>query len=202
MIHIRGGERSTLIKSEIIAEKCPNCQNSFCVTMNIYQKYIHILWVPFIPNGKVCTSTCEKCLQSFSFLQTPFSFVPDFERLKRNSKTPLWHFTGLFLVVFAISGIVFYNKQNNQKIIDYIRHPHVNDVYELKINDTTYTLYRIVKVKNDTIDFSPAKYQSNQESDLSDLAEKGFDTHSVYPVVKSGLQKMNKKDEIIDIDRK
>ncbi|MBB3055954.1 hypothetical protein [Mucilaginibacter gotjawali] len=87
----------------------------------------------------------------------------------------------------------------------FILAPQKNDVYELNLKDDVYTLYKIKKIVSDTIYFWPSKFQTDQASGLSDIADKGdkgFDESITVGFPKVKLLEMHKTGAIIAVDRK
>ena len=79
--------------------------------------------------------------------------------------------------------------------------PRVNDIYEIKQKNNTYTLFKIDNIAHDTLLFLAYKYQSDKEDGLKEIEDKNFNTGK-YLFLKSLLLDMNKNGEIVDINRK
>jgi hypothetical protein len=199
------GTRTTRQKTESLFEPCPNCRTTNSLQLSVFQKYAHVFWIPLFPLKKIGISVCSNCRQVLKQDQMPASLRLSYDNLKAQTKIPIWNFTGIFLIIAGIIAIVISQKQTAEKVGKYILHPKKDDIFEIKIKDDAFTLYKVEKVVQDSVYFFANKYQTDQESGLGDLAnkgDKGFDTDSVYILSKTTLIDMNKKDEIIDIDRK
>ncbi|HTD98928.1 MAG TPA: hypothetical protein VK668_06555 [Mucilaginibacter sp.] len=125
-----------------------------------------------------------------------------YENLKTHARIPIWTFAGVFLVIIGTTLAVVSDKNRAQKVSKLILSPKKDDIFEIKLKDDAYTLYKVQSVANDTVYFFANKYQTNKQTGLSDLVEKGFDTDMTYGLSKSMLIEMDKKEEILDIDRK
>jgi hypothetical protein len=196
------GTRATLLKSEYFFEPCPNCKATNSVQISIFGRYAHIFWIPFFPIGKKGVSVCSNCKQVLKDKDMPDSLKLSYDNLKAHTKTPVWNFSGLGIVALVAIGLTISENHKNDKIGRYLAAPKKGDVFQLKFNDTVYTLYQVAKVDPDTVFFFSGKYQTNTETGLDDLEAKGFDTDSVEGVSKGALAAMHKKDDIIDIVRK
>ncbi len=199
------GTKSTLLKSEYIAGQCPNCHSNYSVQMNVFQRYVHVCWIPFFRFEKTGVSRCDNCHQVLELYRMPESLKLSYERLKVQTRGPLWHFSGLVLALLCVVALIITEKQKIEKVSKLVQSPQKDDIFEVKIKDDQYTLYKVAKVKGDTVYFFANKLQTDQEEGLSQLLDKGpqgFATDSIYGLSKSALIKMDKKDEIIDIDRK
>ncbi len=196
------GTKATLCKSEYIFEPCPNCRTANSMQMSVFQRYAHVFWIPFFPIGKTGVSVCSNCRQVLKLDQMPPSLRLSYDNIKTNTRIPIWTFAGVILVAIGVIAIIVSEKQKDEKVSKLILSPKKDDVFEIKLKDNEYTLYKVQMVVGDTTYFFANKYQTNQETGLSDLSAKEFDTSMIYGLSKSKLIEMNKNDEIIDIDRK
>jgi hypothetical protein len=198
------GTRATLQKTEYIFDPCPNCRTANSVRLSVFQRYAHVFWIPFFPIGKTGVSMCNNCRQVIKLDQMPPSLRLSYDNLKAHTKIPIWSFAGVLLISLGVIAIIISEKQTAEKVSKFIVSPKKDDIYEIKLKDSEYTLYKVQKVEKDTVYFFANKYQTDLETGLSGLADSGakaFDTDITYGLSKSMLADMNKKDEIIDIDR-
>jgi hypothetical protein len=199
------GTRATLRKTEYIFDACPSCRATNSVQVSVYQRYAHVFWIPFFPIGKTGISVCNSCRQVLKKDQMPAALRMSYDNLKSQTKIPVWNFTGLFLIAAIIIAVTVSQKQTAEKVTKLLSSPKINDIFSVKMKDDEYTLLKVKKVEGDTVYFFPNKLETNQESDLSNLflkGDEGFDHTMTYGLARSTLETMNKKDEIIDIDRK
>jgi hypothetical protein len=195
------GTRATLVKSEYLFESCANCHTANSMQMSVFQRYAHVFWVPLFPIGKTGVSVCSNCRQVLNLQQMPPSLKMSYDNLKTGTKIPIWHFVGTFGIICIVIALFISDKQKGEKISKYILAPKKGDILEVKVKDSVYTLYKVNEIAGDTVFFYANKYQTNMEDDLSNLFLKEFATDSVYGISKANLADMNKKGEIIDIDR-
>ncbi len=196
------GTKATLLKSDSIFDPCPSCGTNNSIQINVYQRYAHVFWIPFFPIGKTGVSACNNCKQVLKLNQMPASLRLSYDNIKAQSKMPVWTFSGLFLIVLGIIAIMISEKQKDERVGKLILSPKKDDVFEIKLKDNEYTLYKVQKVDGDTVYFYANKYQTNRQTGLAGLADQPFDTDMSYGLPKSKLVSMSKNDEIIDIDRK
>ncbi len=172
--------------------------------MNVFQRYAHIFWIPFFPLAKTGVSRCDNCQQVLNLKQMPAMVKLGYDNLKIQTKTPWWHFSGIFLIALIAGAVTISQKQKAEKVSKLVLSPKKDDIFEVKVKEDVYTAYKVAKVEGDTVYFFANKLQTNRQDGLSDLVDKGpggFATDSIYPLSKSTLLEMNKKEEIIDIDR-
>ena len=196
------GTRAVRQKTEYIYDPCPNCRAANSIQMNVYQRYAHVFWIPFFPIGKTGVSVCESCRQVLQLKQMPESLRPAYENVKSNTRIPIWTFIGAFLIAGGIVAGVISENQKAEKVGKLILAPKMDDVFEIKLKDEQFTLYKVTKVERDTVYFIINKYVTNQESDLDNLETKGYDESTTYGISIPKLVAMNKADKILDIERK
>ncbi|WP_316768376.1 hypothetical protein [Pedobacter frigiditerrae] len=194
------GTSTTKIATETIADKCLNCSNQFTIQLNVYQRYVHLFWIPFLPAGKIGITQCTHCHEVLEQSNFTYSITETYKTAKSNSKTPIWIFSGVLVVAIIIAGGFIYNKQDEAKNAKIILSPQKNDVYEIKLANDSYTLYKVDKVVGDSVFIMPNKFETNQISGLADLEEKGY-SEEIFPLVKNDLKIMLEKGEIMDINR-
>lgn len=93
------GTRSTHIASEQTEVRCNHCQSEHSVWVYIYQKYVHVFWVPFFPFGKTVVSECGHCKQVLRQREFGAELQLTAQNLLRSAKTPWWTYFILFLVL-------------------------------------------------------------------------------------------------------
>lgn len=193
------GRKSRLLKAEFVHEKCPNCKTPFSVQMNVYQKYAHIFWIPFFPIGKTGISVCSNCRQVLKLNDMPELLRTDYDNLESTTKTPLWAFSGLGLIAVIAIAITINTNNDNKQRNQYVLSPKKGDIIEVK-TDTVYGLYKLMDISKDSVLFVTSKYETNDESDVTNITSKGFDTIT-YVMPRSKLVELNNSDKIIQIDR-
>ncbi len=199
------GTRATLTKSELIAESCPHCNTHGSVQMNVFQRYAHIFWIPFFPIGKTGVSQCQHCKQVLKLKEMPATLKLSYDNLKAHTRIPVWHFSGVFVVILISIYVTIHGNQQRQQTDQFAASPKANDILQVKAKDEktkddVYTLIKITKVAGDSVYFCYNKYQSDQADGITGTQKNEFeDELRVMP--KSELAEMNKKGDIIDIDR-
>ncbi|RZJ49132.1 MAG: hypothetical protein EOO44_18850, partial [Flavobacterium sp.] len=137
------GTSTKKIITETVIDKCLNCGNQFTLQLNILQRYVHIFWIPFFPAGKIGATHCTHCQEALEQSNFTYSLTETCKSIKSNSKTPIWTFSGLALLFIIIAGGFFYSRQNEEKNAKIILSPERNDVYEIKLSNQNYTLYKV-----------------------------------------------------------
>jgi hypothetical protein len=197
------GKKVNALVSEDMMNKCTNCGTTNSITLTIYQNYAHVFWIPFLPTGKTPETVCTNCKQVLSKKQFTLAIAEYYETLKTTAKTPVWTFSGLFLLIVLIAFIVVESKQSKVENATYIAIPQKGDIYEVK-NDGHYTLYKVYQIIKDSVFVLVNQYETDRITGLTALKKKGDEAYNTDPlmILKDDLKTMLDTGEIIDVDRK
>lgn len=100
------GIRSVNIAKELSAVRCTYCQSEKSIWLFIYQKYVHIFWIPFFPIGRTMVSSCSHCKQVLGKKEFEPVMREAAQVLDRSTKTPWWaYFTLWLLLVFFVLSV-------------------------------------------------------------------------------------------------
>lgn len=179
---------------------CTNCQEQNSITMYIIQRYTHIYWIPCFPAEKKAISECTNCNQVLETIQFPESYKSYYKDINLRTKTPLWMFTGLGIFAVIMVGAFIASQQNTTENAELVVLPKKGDIYEIKLADEKYTLYKVDKVEGNAVYMLENKYITDKEEGMGELLLKPFYKES-SPIMKSDLKIMLEKGEIIDIER-
>jgi len=198
------GWKSKQLAKEIIIDKCSNCGAQNSIEFYIFQKYAHVFWIPFFPIGKTAVSQCDSCKQILKLNEMPPSLKAEYANLKSRSKTPIWTFSGLAIIAVIITASIINSQKRDEKNSKLILAPQSGDIFEIKTADNQYTLYKAQSVLSNTVFIRANQYETNNESGLTDIKNKGDNAYSddVIPLSNAVLKTMLEKGEILDIDRK
>ena len=87
------------------AAACPQCGER-AVTFHFFKKYFHLFWLPIFPIGSRQVAYCEKCNVSYQE-SIPASLRMDLENAKSTASKGYYLYSGLALIILAISYFVF-----------------------------------------------------------------------------------------------
>jgi hypothetical protein len=196
------GTRSILLKSEVIFDPCPNCHKTNCVKMSVYQLYGALFFIIFFPSNKIGISNCTNCGHELKLYQMPPSYQLHYQNLKANTKTPIWTFSGILVILLVIVAFFVIVHQQDVETKKYILSPRKNDIYQVQVKNNWYSLYKVKTVVGDTVFFISNKYQVDQISGLDELDTSAYDQSVTYAFPKSKLLKMKENGWILQVDRK
>ena len=194
------GSRSKELAKDILTDQCPNCGKQNSIDMHVFQKYAHVFWIPIFPMGKTGVCQCDHCKQVLSLKEMPASLVISYNNLKEKAKTPIWMFSGLALLAILITIGIISGKKNDEKNAKLILSPKAGDIFEIKVNNSQYTLYKVNEVLGDSVFVQINDYETNKVTGLNDLKKEAY-SEEVMGFSKAELKQMLEKGEIIDIER-
>jgi hypothetical protein len=194
------GSRSKELAKDILTDQCPNCGKQNSIDMHVFQKYAHVFWIPIFPMGKTGVCQCDHCKQVLTLKEMPASLVISYNNLKEKAKTPIWMFSGLALLAVLITIGIISGKKNDEKNAKFILSPKAGDIFEIKVSDNQYTLYKVNEVLGDSVFVQINDYETNKVTGLNDLKKEAY-SEEVLGFSKAELKQMLEKGEIIDIER-
>lgn len=194
------GTKATHRKTEYIADSCPACGTSNTMQMNVFQRYAHIYWIPFFPIGKTGVSQCNGCQQVLKFNEMTPALKMSYYNIKKQIPVPFWTFSGALALVVIFAGAAYAGRQKSDKVSKMITALKKDDILHVKLKDNAFTLLKINKVAGDSIYFVANKYQTNLESGIDDLEGKEYESEPEV-ITTAELQAMDKKDQILDVER-
>jgi hypothetical protein len=150
--------------------------------------------------GKTGVCQCDHCKQVLSLKEMPASLVISYNNLKEKAKTPIWMFSGLALLAILITIGIISGKKNDEKNAKLILSPKAGDIFEIKVNNSQYTLYKVNEVLGDSVFVQINDYETNKVTGLNDLKKEAY-SEEVMGFSKAELKQMLEKGEIIDIER-
>ena len=198
------GIRTGEITNETLIDRCPNCRLQNSIGIHILQHYGHICWLPIFPAGKTAKAICTNCNEVLDFDEMPNSLKIASANLKAQTKMPLWVFSGWVLAAMIVAAYFYMEKERAETTAKLILTPKRGDIYEVKTEESQYTLYKIDEVQGDSVFVRYNNYETEEESGIDDLKSKGDTAYDdkVAGYSKLELKRMYDKGEILNINRK
>jgi hypothetical protein len=198
------GSKNKLLRSEIITDKCASCGKQNVIYIDVLQKYAHLFWIPFFPMGKTGQSRCSHCNQVLTLKEMPSSLTSTYQRLKSNTRTPIWVYAGVALFALLIARELVNDKIKKENSVKYILAPKSGDIFEVKKSENQFTLYKVETVTQDSVFFHHCYYETVSETGLDNLKDSSESAYSnwLYSLSKSEIKSMFDKGNIIEVDRK
>lgn len=192
------GHKSISLAKEMVPEKCPNCGSMHSIEMNVFQKYVHLFYIPYLPAGKTGISQCSQCNQVLTDKEMPAYLQTAYGQLKAKTKIPIWMFSGLALMMLLIV-YQLNNEQRKQKAnILAMDQLVAGNVLAFKLEKNNFTLYKIHRINGDSVLIQANEYQSSTAEGLKDIADSAYVNDLRY-LSKSELKKMAQEGTVIGI---
>lgn len=180
--------------------KCDNCNEITNHNISVYGKYGYLYWIPVFPMSKKVFSECTNCNYTQDFNGMNEKLRNASADVKRNTKTPIWYWSGLGIIgVIFVFGI-FSAVQHDKDVVDYIASPLKGDVIDYKPTEY-YSTLKIANVTKDSIFLIPNDYEIERKSKLYKIDKSKNYTAEPYAVSKEEFKKLFKEKVFLDIDR-
>jgi hypothetical protein len=132
----------------------------------------------------------------------PQGFKNHLEAQKAKTKTPIWHFSGLAVIIVLAVWIYISGENDKKEEQAFLASPKVNDIYEMKTGTKSYTTFKIVGFENDSILISYNIYETNKMTGIHDIDKpENYDEEDLYLLSKAELTKMYEEGTVYDIKR-
>ncbi|QDA61293.1 hypothetical protein [Hymenobacter jejuensis] len=198
---IYGSNSSHLLTKPIPEITCEACGTAESLRISVFGRYAHIYWIPLLPVGKLGASECSNCRFVSRHNQMPPTLKAEFVALKKQAKTPVWHYAGLAIIAlitlssFVMSG---FNSQEDKKLI---AAPRVGDLYHVRGEQGNYSLLKVVEVNGNIIMLQANSYQTTNSSNVSELNKPENYDEPPFDLTRFDLEAMLQKEEIVDVER-
>lgn len=114
------GKRAKFINNgKITSLECKECGHKI-FTLHTEQKYFHILGIPFTSTGWSEYLTCDSCNQIHQKRNLSPKTKDDVKKSKIRSPKPLYHFSGLLILLFTLAvGFLGVHSSHANDIVDF-----------------------------------------------------------------------------------
>ncbi len=195
------GSKGTHLHSEQVSGiKCSHCEQQTIHNISIYGRYAHVYWIPFFPLGKKGVSECNHCKITLAPKEMNEPLKLAYQNVNSNTKSPIWHWSGLGVIVILIGLIAFTGSQHKKDAINYINNPQTGDIYEYKANEY-YSLLKVSSVSQDSVFVISNDYEIEKQSKLYKIDKTKNYTAEPYGISKEEIKELFESKEILDVDR-
>ncbi|WP_035563227.1 hypothetical protein [Hymenobacter sp. IS2118] len=182
---------------------CPGCAATDKMQLSVFSRYAHIYWVPLFPYSKPAVLQCNHCQQGWEGKSLPTEFHEPARALKKETRAPIWHWSGLGIVAALIGWGAFASSQDARANAAYLAAPRVGDIYTVRENEgeRNYSLLKVVAVKVPTVDVVPNEYVIDNSHPLEELNAPAKYSKESFTLNKLELTIMQNKGQLTDVDR-
>ena len=196
------GSRAVHLKSaKSKTATCPSCKTEGSLVLSVYKKHAHVFWIPLFPIGNEGTSQCLHCKNVLKTKEMPAPIIREYNKLKNETKGPVWQFAGLGIIGFLIAWGSYSSGENKKLELKYLASPQAGDVYEYEIEVGSYSTLKVINISKDSIFIAPNTYEVNKRSRIYKINKPKNYSESSYGISKNQLKEMYDSGEIFDINR-
>ncbi|MCH3883095.1 hypothetical protein [Tenacibaculum aquimarinum] len=182
--------------------KCDNCNEITNHNISVYGKYGYLYWIPVFPMGKKVFSECTNCKVTNDFKGMNEKLRNASTDVKRNTKTPIWYWSGLAIITLLIAFAIYSAKEHDKDVENYILNPAKGDVIEFKNKESGYySTLRIESLSKDSIYVIQNNYETDKISGISDIDKDKNYTTETYSLGKDEIQSLFDEGIFYDINR-
>lgn len=199
------GKRSLIIKKFTDhSHACPHCRG-LNLEVKVEKTYYHLFYIPFFPaRGKFAVIACGDCGKPYKDPVIEADYYDELEdTYEKQTKNPIYLYTGLILSVLLVMFIIFSNLRYQQLKADCIANPQTGDTYQIRekrAGRKYYYYVNVFRVSGDSVFAHPS--HNEYLGFVRKMATRDyFDTSLVRPYTKQELRQMLEDGMIIKVER-
>ncbi len=202
MIFYFGTKASNLKNGQIINVDCPNCNSNVSMVYSVFGKYAHLYLVPFFPIKKMTFAECNSCKKTFEKFELPSNIQTKLERENEKDRvsTPIWMFTGLFVIALIVALCFYSSHQTDANSEKYIKNPKVGDIYYLKSSKGYFSTMKVNNVSKDSINALINEMEIDKKSNIDEI-DKDTNYKNAYSFSKKDILKLYNEENIYEVKR-
>lgn len=195
------GSRASHLLTQPVEGSCPACSTPNSLRMSIFGRYAHVYWIPLFPFGKTGASECGHCHSVLQPKEMTPALRQSYLELRRQARTPIWHFAGLLLVAAVVAWGLVVNSTNRKDNQTFITAPHKGDLYHIKTDNGHYSLLKVADVTGNSVKLLANTYEIDQETKVQELNKPENYAPEPVELTRYDLKIMLEKEEIVAVER-
>ncbi|MGI9544475.1 MAG: zinc-ribbon domain-containing protein [Cyclobacteriaceae bacterium] len=206
---IYGSNERDILSKELPHQSCQNCQTKGSIVAQVNQRYAHVFWIPIFPVGKPVYSICSNCKQVLKKKEMDESLKREVMDAKSESRTPLYSFAGLGILVLLVAFFTYQSAQTDNKESGYLSEPKVEDVYVIETREEgkkAYYFGKVAALAGDTVYLNYSNYvvyrrptNSNYKKNLQEKSD--FYNPVEYYLLANELASLHQSDSLVSVFR-
>ncbi|MCC9074263.1 zinc-ribbon domain-containing protein [Flavobacterium sp. F-65] len=202
MIFYYGTKASNLKNGQIINVDCPNCNLNVSMVYSIFGKYAHLYLIPFFPMKKRTFAECNSCKKTFEKFELPSTIQTKLERENEKDRvnTPIWMFTGLFIIALIVALCFYSAYQTNVDSDKYIKSPKIGDTYYMKSSEGYFSTMKVNHVSKDSVNVLINEMEIDKKTAIDEI-DKDANYKNAYRFSKKEIIKLYNEENIYEVKR-
>ena len=182
--------------------KCDSCNEITTHNIHVYGRYGYLYWIPIFPMSKKGVSECSHCKAILEFKEMNKKLQRAYVEVKRNSKTPIWYWSGLGIILGIMAYGFYSSTQHDKDIVNYIKEPIAGDVIEFVNTENGYfSTLKVSAVTNDSIFVIQNDYETDKKGSVLDLDTSKNYTTKPFSIGRDQVQQYFDEKIFYDINR-
>lgn len=150
------GIRAKLILTKLLNLMCAACGQGEQY-LHVFQRYIHVFWIPLVPANKVLVLECKHCKKATEQKEISPTQMVAVNQAKQEAKLPIWMFSGSVLVAGLIAFLVMQGNRETEATKQYIQSPLAGDMAVVKVEEE-YQVLKVQSVGPESLQILPGNY--------------------------------------------
>lgn len=198
---IYGSNGHNLTQELLPKYTCPQCQETGRTFIHVAGRYAHVYWIPLFSTGRRGAAICTACGHEQKPSKGNDAMRYEWERIKANTRLPIWHFSGAFLLFIAVLAGVYFSGQRNEERQVLYASPQAGDVYYYKEGGSDYSSMKIASVDGDSLYVFYNNYSINKSSQVDEIDQADRYMELKIGVSRSEINQMIEEGTIYDVIR-
>lgn len=131
------------------------------------------MWIPIFPYKIINEFECVHCRSVLEYSEMGSELKPTYSSFVSRTP-PIWSFSGIIIIlgIFAYSFIS--SMPDTEKLVSMINSPEVDRIFDYKMNETTYSTFKVCSFDDNVIRVVYNQYQAKNTIDMERLSEPNF----------------------------
>lgn len=198
---IYGTKGSHLHSEKVGGVKCTHCEQQTSHTISVYGQYAYIYWIPIFPLAKKVFSECNHCKATLEKKEMSEQLKLKADNVKRNTKTPITYWIGMFIIAGLIGFGFYSSKQHDKDVANYINQPQVGDIIEYESSPSNYSTLKITNITNDSIYFIANSMEISRRSKIYKIDKDKNYTAERFGISIGEYKESFSNKKFLDVDR-
>ena len=183
--------------------KCPACATPGALQMSVFGRYAHVYYIPLFPYSKPAVVQCGHCQAAWDDKKIPPQMQAPVRDLKKQTRLPLWQWSGVALLALAVGWGLMASTQNARADAAYLTAPRPGDIYTVHAtdDDPNYSLLKVMSAKGNTVEVVANKFQIDNSHPIDALNSPAKYNKKSFSLTQFELQIMKNRGQLTDVDR-
>jgi hypothetical protein len=195
------GQRASHLATEPVVGPCAYCAAPNSRRVSVFGRYAHIYWIPLFSMGKTGAAECGHCRQVLQPKEMDSPLKQALEEVKQQVRVPIWHFSGVILLVAAVLWSLIAQSNNHKKTESFVQAPHKGDLYHIRTENGHYSLLKVQDVTGNSVKLLANNYEMASMREVAKLNKPENYASEPVELTRYDLNIMLTKEQILEVER-